>query len=160
MDDFHGWLLTVMDSFHGWLSWMTLVLVKSLSRLKSSRKNENSIIWGWRVRIIIEFSSFVWRGEVANTWLFYIEYLIYQDQFDLVLFLIVSSLSLSIDVFPNTALKSTYNSDIMEIWLRSPNTMTSNSHQNKNITNYFFISESPFPWFDCWWIYQLSTFYF
>ena len=127
MDDCHGrlswmtsmddcWLswITFMDGFHGWLSWMTLVLVKSLSRLKSSRKNENSIIWGWRVRIIIKFSSFVWRGEVANTWLFYIEYLIYQDQFDLVLFLIVSSLSLSIDVFPNTALKSTYNSDLVK----------------------------------------------
>ena len=31
----------------------------------------------------------------------------------------------------------------MEIWLGSPNKMTSTSHQNKNIINFFFISESP-----------------
>ena len=42
----------------------------------------------------------------------------------------------------------------MEKWLRRPYTMTSTSHPNKNITNYFFISESPFP---CWLLMDLTA---
>ena len=42
----------------------------------------------------------------------------------------------------------------MEKWLRRPYTMTSTSHPNKNITNYFFISESPFP---CWLLMDITA---